>query len=162
MQKRNIMGIRSSVILNKYKADWLIMEEITEEQEKEIDIRGDIDEIYYITKSNVKIPAKDIFLYGEIDLNNHSDLELIRKADIITQEVNNAANIPSDFDYETGIVYSDNNDIFRTHDTWNKLDWFKFNHCLLGKPKRLIIYRINKVYVQRNRSTRRNNITTDL
>jgi len=156
------MGIRSSVILNKYKADWLIMEEITEEQEKEIDIRGDIDEIYYITKSNVKIPAKDIFLYGEIDLNNHSDLELIRKADIITQEVNNAANIPSDFDYETGIVYSDNNDIFRTHDTWNKLDWFKFNHCLLGKPKRLIIYRINKVYVQRNRSTRRNNITTDL
>lgn len=162
MQKINIMGIRSSVILNKYKADWLIMEEITEEQEKEIDIRGDIDEIYYITKSNVKVPAKDIFLYGEIDLENHSDLELLRKADIITQEVNNAANIPSDFDYETGIVYSDNNDVFKTHDTWNKLDWFKFNHCLLGKPKRVIIYRINKVYVQRNRSTRRSNIVTDL
>lgn len=156
------MGIRSSVILNKYKADWLIMEEITEEQEKEIDIRGDIDEIYYITKSNVKIPAKDIFLYGEIDLNSHSDLELLKKADIITQEVNNAANIPSDFDYETGIVTSNEDDRFLCHDTWNKLDWFKFNHCLLGKPERVIIYRINKVYVQRNRSTRRNNLVTDL
>ena len=55
MQKINIMGIRSSVILNKYKADWLIMEEITEEQENEIDIRGDMDEIYYITNNNIKI-----------------------------------------------------------------------------------------------------------
>ena len=162
MQKINIMGIRSSVILNKYKADWLIMEEITEEQEEEIDVRGDIDEIYYITKNNVKISAKDIFLYGEINLDNHVDLELLRKADIITQEVNNAANIPSNFDYETGDVYSDNNDIFRVHDTWNKLDWFKFNHCLLGKPSKVIIYRINKVYVQRNRSTRRNNTITNI
>lgn len=162
MQKINIMGIRSSVILNKYKADWLIMEEITEEQENEIDVRGDMDEIYYITKNNIKISAKDIFLYGEINLDNHVDLELLRKADIITQEVNNAANIPSNFDYETGDVYSDNNDIFRVHDTWNKLDWFKFNHCLLGKPNRVIIYRINKVYVQRNRSTRRNNTIANI
>lgn len=162
MQKINIMGIRSSVILNKYKADWLIMEEITEEQEEEIDVRGDMDEIYYITKNNVKISAKDIFLYGEINLDNHVDLELLRKADIITQEVNNAANIPSNFDYETGDVYADKNDIFRVHDTWNKLDWFKFNHCLLGKPNRVIIYRINKVYVQRNRSTRRNNTIANI
>lgn len=162
MQKINIMGIRSSVILNKYKADWLIMEEITEEQENEIDVRGDVDEIYYITKNNIKISAKDIFLYGEINLDNHVDLELLRKADIITQEVNHAANIPSNFDYETGDVYSDNNDIFRVHDTWNKLDWFKFNHCLLGKPDRVIIYRINKVYVQRNRSTRRNDTIANI
>ena len=162
MQKINIMGIRSSVILNKYKADWLIMEEITEEQEEEIDVRGDMDEIYYITKNNVKISAKDIFLYGEINLDNHVDLELLRKANIITQEVNNAANIPSNFDYETGDVYADKNDIFRVHDTWNKLDWFKFNHCLLGKPNRVIIYRINKVYVQRNRSTRRNNTIANI
>ena len=162
MQKINIMGIRSSVILNKYKADWLIMEEITEEQENEIDVRGDMDEIYYITKNNIKISAKDIFLYGEINLDNHVDLELLRKADIITQEVNNAANIPSNFDYDEGDVYADKNDIFRVHDTWDKLDWFKFNHCLLGKPNRVIIYRINKVYVQRNRSTRRNNTIANI
>lgn len=162
MQKINIMGIRSSVILNKYRADWLIMEEITEEQEKEIDIRGDIDEIYYITKSNIKIPAKDIFLYGEIDLESHSDLELIRKADIVTQEVNNAAVIPSNFDYESGFVYTDKEGQYKVYNTWNKVNWFKYNHCLIGKPKRVIIYRINKVYVQRNRSTRRSNTVTDL
>ena len=67
-----------------------------------------------------------------------------------------AANIPSNFDYNTGYVYSNNEDIFKTHDTWNKIDWFKFNHCLIGKPERIIIYRINKVYVPKDRSTRRN------
>ena len=157
MQKTNIMGIRSKVILNRYHNNYLVMESITEEKEAEIDARGDIDEMYFITDSNVKIPAKDIFLYGEIDINNKEDLKLINKADIITLEINNAANIPSNFDYETGNVYADRDNIFKCHNTWDKIKWFKFNHCLLGKPNRVIIYRINKQYVPRNRSTIRGN-----
>lgn len=156
MRMINIMGIRSKVILNRYAHNYLIMEAITEEQEAEIDARADIDEMYFITENNIKIPARDIFLYGEIDINNKQDLNLINKADIITLEINNAANIPSNFEYETGMVYSDNENIYRCHDTWDKIKWFKFNHCLLGKPNRVIIYRINKQYVSRNRSTRRN------
>lgn len=155
MRKIDITGCRSSVILNRYKADVLIMEEITEEQEKEIDTRGELDEIFYITKKGIRINAKDIFLYGEINLNSKDDLRLLNKSDIVTQEANYAANIPSDFDYETGIVTSNKDNRFLCHDTWNKLDWFKYNHCLLGKPKRIIIYRINKIHVKRNRSTRK-------
>ena len=153
MLKKDIMGIRSKVILNRYRNEYLIMEAIAEEQEKEIDVRGDVDEIYYITDNNVKIGAKNIFLYGEINLDSVADINLLKNTDIITQEVNGAANIPSNFDYDEGVVYSDEDKQFKFHDTWNKVDWFKFNHCLLGKPNRIIIYRIPKSYVPRNRST---------
>ena len=52
MQKINIMGIRSSVILNRFKTDWLIMEEITEEQEKQIEARKKYyDDGFYVTKN---------------------------------------------------------------------------------------------------------------
>ena len=104
----------------------------------------------------------DSKLYGEIDINNYSDLELINNSDIITNEVNMAANIPSNFDYESGDVFSDSNNIIKTHDTWNRVEWFKFNHCLIGKSNRIIIYRINKCYVPRNRSTRRRYINNSL
>lgn len=161
MQKKNIMGIRSSVILNRYLTNYLMLEELSEEDERFIDETAETsDEMYFlkkIGKNTFKIPARDIFLYGEIDVNNKSDLQLLQKTDIITQEVNQAAYIPSNFDYETGNVFADKDDIYKTHDTWNKIDWFKFNHCLIGKPKRIIIYRINKAYVPRNRSVKRDN-----
>ena len=163
MQKINIMGIRSSVILNKFDHNLLIMEPITQKQEEMIDSsESTYGEILYITKNNIKIPARDIFLYGEINIKNPDDISLLRKSDIITQNVNQAANIPSNFDYTNGDVYSDKDDVIKTHDTWNKIDWFKFNHCLIGKPERIIIYRINKAYVKRNRSTRRNNVCSEL
>lgn len=157
MQTKFIMGIRSSVVLNKFLSNVLVMEELSEQDEAEIDNSAELtDGMCFMKKVGnqyVRIPSRDIFLYGEIDINNKADLELIKKADIITQEVNMAANIPSNFDYENGIVRSNKEGIFKTHDTWNKIDWFKFNHCLIGKPKRIIIYRIHKSYVKRNRST---------
>lgn len=157
MQTKFITGIRSSVILNKFLSNVLVMEELSEQDEAEIDNSAELTNGMYFMKKvgnqYIRISSRDIFLYGEIDINNKADLELIKKADIITQEVNMAANIPSNFDYENGIVRSNKEGIFKTHDTWNKIDWFKFNHCLIGKPKRIIIYRIHKSYVKRNRST---------
>lgn len=159
MQKINLMGIRSSVILNRYNANVLIMEALSEQEEFLIDQTEKLEEEMYfmkqVGKNQVRIPARDIFLYGEININNQDDLDLLRNSDIITQDVNQAANIPSDFDYESGFAFSNDRNVFKTHDTWDKIDWFKFNHCLIGKPSRIIIYRINKMYVPRNRSTRR-------
>lgn len=157
MLKQNITGIRSSVILNRFKSNYLVMESITKEQEEAIDLSGEIEEeMYFIKDNKYKIPARDIFLYGQINIESKEDLMLIQKSDIITQELNQAAYIPSNFNYETGEVYSNKEGIYKTHDTWNKIDWFKFNHCLIGKPERIIIYRINKIYVPKDRSTRRN------
>ena len=33
---------------------------------------------------------------------------------------------------DNDLVYSNKEGIYKTHDTWNKIDWFKFNHCLIG------------------------------
>ena len=158
MRKINIMGIRSSVILNKYNNNVLVMEALSEQDEFQIDQSAELNyEMYFMKQVKgglIRIPAKDIFLYGEIDIDNKDDLNLLKKADIITQEVNYAASIPSNFNYETGDVYSDSENIIRVYDTWNKIDWFKFNYCLIGKPNRIIIYRINKAYVPKNRSTK--------
>ena len=80
------MGIRSSVILNRFDHNLLIMEPITKEQEETIDCSEELyGEAQFITKNNIKIPSRDIFLYGEININNKDDLDLLRNSDIITQ-----------------------------------------------------------------------------
>ena len=154
MQKINIMGIRSKAILNRTSNNYLVMQSITEEEELAIDNAMDSDDIVrFVLEEKYIIPTRDIFLYGQVDITKDSDCSIVKNSKIITEEINNAANIPSNFDYETGDVYSDEDNIFKCHDTWNKLDWFKFNHLLIGKPERIIIYKIDKKYVPRNRST---------
>lgn len=154
MQKINIMGIRSKAILNRTSNSYLVMQSITEEEELAIDNAMDSDDIVrFVLEEKYIIPTRDIFLYGQVDITKDSDCSIVKNAKIITEEINNAANIPSNFDYKTGDVYSDEDGIFKCHDTWNKLDWFKFNHLLIGKPERIIIYKIDKKYVPRNRST---------
>ena len=159
MRKINIMGIRSKVIMNRTHENYLVMQAITEEEELAIDNAMDTeDTIRFVLEEKYVIPGRDIFLYGHVDVNNPDDLEIIKNAKIITEEIYEAANIPSNFDYETGDVYSDQEGIFRCHDTWDKIKWFKLNHLLIGKPERIIIYRINKKYVPKNRSTIKRNI----
>ena len=150
----NIMGIRSKVILNKTNNNYLVMEPLTKEQEENIDNSADKEGcVRFILDEKYIIPSRDIFLYGEINLNNQDDLELIENSNILTEEVNNASILPSNIDYKTGVITSDENDVFKWYHTWNKLNWFKYNHLLLGKPERIIIYRVDKRYVPRNRST---------
>ena len=159
MKKINIMGIRSKAIMNRTHENYLVMQAITEEEELAIDNAMDTeDTIRFVLEEKYVIPGRDIFLYGHVDVNNPDDLEIIKNAKIITEEIYEAANIPSNFDYETGDVYSDQEGIFRCHDTWDKIKWFKLNHLLIGKPERIIIYRINKKYVPKNRSTIKRNI----
>lgn len=156
MKSMNIMNIRSKVILNRFANNVLIMESLSEKDEKIIDTLMDVENGYFTVLNNIRISTKDIFLYGEININNPNDIKLLQKSDIITQEINQAANIPSNFDYDKGFVYSDKDGIYRCHDTWDKIDWFKFNHLLIGKPLRIIIYKVDKRYVPKNRSTRHN------
>ena len=147
MQKTNIMGIRSKVILNRLGLNYLVMEKLSDKDNELLDTAMELDrEAKFLIDGKYFVPKRDIFLYGEIDLNNQDDLDLIEDTDIMTDEINLASNIPSNFDYETGDVYTDKEGIYKCHDTWNKLDWFKFNYCLLGKPSKIIIYKINKQY----------------
>lgn len=119
----------------------IIIEPITAKEEEDIDKSSEIyGSIRYITKDNIIIPAKDIYLYGEVDFNNTDDLNNIRQFGIINDE-NDAYNaVYSNFDFEKGTCTTING-IIKNHPTWNPVEWFKFKYVLIGKPKRVIVYR---------------------
>lgn len=119
----------------------VIMEPITAKEEEEIDNSSEIyGSIRYVTKDNIIIPAKDIYLYGEVDFNNDDDLNNIRQFNLINDEDDAYNAVYSNFDFEKGICTTING-IIKNHPTWNPIEWFKFKYVLIGKPKRVIVYR---------------------
>ena len=64
MQKINIMGIRSKVILNRNGNTYLVMEPITEKEEQELDTLADLEQMRYIVDNKYIINSENIFLYS--------------------------------------------------------------------------------------------------
>lgn len=144
----SLLGIRQQAILCRIKAlkgyEYVIMESITEEQETIIDKAYKYyGEHRYVTKENTVITGKNIFLYGEVNLNNEDDIDIIEKFPIVSEDMDNF--MYSNFDYEKG-TYTTIDGLSKGHFTCNRLKWFMYNYCLIGKPDRIIIYKINKVF----------------
>mgnify|MGYP003332628166 CR=1 FL=1 len=146
---RRILGTKKEVMMNRSNLFVMLMEPITEKDEELIDKSKEVDfptELFK-NRKGIEISPKNIFLYGEVNIDNKDDIALINKHDIITLEIFGASNMPADFNYETGIITSDEYGTFKTTDTWNKLKWFKYKYCLLGKPNRVVLYKIpNDLY----------------
>lgn len=140
----NLLGIRQEVTLCHFESTYsaknpIVMIPITEEEELKIDKSSKIyGNIRFIDKNNNIIGAKHIHLYGEVDLDNEDDVNHILEKDLIDEGLNQNW-IHSNFDYNKGVaVFSDGR--VKGYCTRDPLLWFKYNHCLLGKPKRIIIY----------------------
>lgn len=142
----DLNGIRKSMMLCrikelKTKPIPVVMEKINEQQEEDIegykDKRG---EIAFACENGTIIPAKDIYLYGEVDFENEEDISLIKKFNLIDES--DGCQIHSNFDYDKGTAETIEN-IIKTYPTWNAVEWFKYCHCLIGKPKRIIVYKIS-------------------
>lgn len=118
----------------------VIMEAITEEEEQRIDKSKDYYGSIRYNKNNLVIDSKDIYLYGEVNLNDENDINFIKRFYLINPET---SFIYSNFDYDRG-VYTTVNLKPRWCTTFDAIKWFKYNHCLIGKPNRIIIYRIDK------------------
>lgn len=135
----NLFGIREKAILCRIKTIgdfvYIVMKEITDEQEKQL------DELEAITINNKIIGKDEIYCYGEIDVNNEEDLKYIKKFNIINLDAENS--IHSGYNYEKGNVIIEGN-IPKMYSTWNPIEWFKYNYLLIGKPKRIIIYKCKK------------------
>lgn len=133
MKNVNLLGIRKKVILCRTKAigedTYSVMRPLTEQQEKELDKfeRTEID--------NKEITRKSIYIYGEVNLDSKDDIDAIKKLNLSNPEGNN---IHSNFNYEEGVVYYEERTKF--HITFDALEWFKYNYCMLGKPSRIVIY----------------------
>ena len=143
----SIQGLYKKTILchiNNFGAEEVyVMEPITQEQENEIDNSfAEYGEIRF-TRSNGDILKKqNIKLYGDVNLDNDDDLNAIEKYQFIDEDWRSF--IYSNFDYERGTVGLVK-DKFKYYPTKDPILWFKFNHCLIGKPKKIIIYKIPKL-----------------
>lgn len=136
-KKLNLLGIRKKVILCHTKSlagiTYTIMRTITEQDEQ------DLDKWEYINIDGKRIDRKDIYCYGEINLSS-DDVEYIKKFNLL--DTDNGGTIHSNFNYKEGYALVEG--IAKTYPTFNVIEWFKYNHCLIGKPDRIIIYKCKK------------------
>jgi hypothetical protein len=115
------------------------MKEITETDEKNID-KG----LRFNTGTQF-IERDKIILYGEIDFNNKNDVKLIKNKNLMFPEI--VSNIVySTFDYKSGIATSINN-VYKMTIEVDPVKWLMYNYCLIGKPKRIIVYKTTKSYL---------------
>lgn len=141
LQEINLLGIRKQTILCHFEkiCDLVVMKEITETDEKNID-KG----LRFNTGTQF-IERDKIILYGEIDFNNKNDVKLIKNKNLMFPEI--VSNIVySTFDYKSGIATSINN-VYKMTIEVDPVKWFMYNYCLIGKPKRVIVYKTTKSYL---------------
>lgn len=137
----NLLGIRKRVVLSHFKDKVqmaIVMEEISEEDETAIDE-------HKIFETSVKqIVSKDsVVSYGELDFSKEQEINYI--ADKI--DIGDNSYIYSNFDYDEGVAYANDENKIMQYPTSDAKLWLKFNHCLLGKPKRVIIYKVAKKFL---------------
>ena len=138
MRPNGVILCHSELI--KGKPSSVIMQAITESQEQRIDNAPKyFGEIRYEREDKTIIPAKDIYLYGEVDFSNKDDVEYIKKFDLIDKG-DNSNWIYSNFDYDKGCCTTIDGHL-KGSPTWDCIKWFKFCYILLGKPKRIIVYK---------------------
>lgn len=137
-KKLNLLGIRKKVILCRTKSlsgvTDTIMRPITEQDEQ------DLDKWEYINIDGKRIDKKDIYCYGEINLSSNDDVEYIKKFSLL--DTDNGGTVHSNFNYQKGYALVEG--IAKTYPTFDIIEWFKYNHCLIGKPTRIIIYKCKK------------------
>ncbi len=138
LKKINLFGIRERVMLCRIrdKRDMVaIMKPISEEEEIELDNKHQIEINGNIIKQN------DIYVYGQLDLDCKEDINYIKKFNLLnTDDTGNT--IYSNIDWEDGTISFEN--VPKEYLTWDNLLWFEYNYLLIGRPERVIIYKINK------------------
>lgn len=115
------------------------MEGITEKQENDIERAVKYyGQILYKRIDGVIVKAKDIILYGEINLDNEEDIRYIERFNLMNDESQNW--IYTNLDYDTGIVETIDRKLIGIS-TIDPVEWFEYNYLLIGKPERIIIYK---------------------
>ncbi len=149
-KQMNIMGKFKRTILNRSKEGTIVLQVLTDIEEKQIDkSEKEYGELVYVFDKKYKIGAKNIYLYGDINIDNKEDINLINKFKNIICEIYSPSNfIYSNLDYNTGIIKSDERGIYKGYYTSNYMKWFLYNYLLIGKPKKIIIYSIPQKYIK--------------
>lgn len=112
------------------------MQAINEDQEKELD---KYERTTIMVDSNTILPVSKelIYCYGEVNPDNKQDADAINRFNLIEP---NGNNVHSTFDYELGIATYDKVPKFFT--TTNPLLYWKYAYTIIGKPERIIVYKV--------------------
>lgn len=160
-KQMNIMGKFKRTILNHSKEGVIVLQILTDKEEQQIDnSKKQYGELKYLFDKKYLIGAKNIYLYGDIDLNNKEDIKLIDKfKNVICDDLRPSNWIYSRLNYDTGIVKSNERGIFIGYYTCNYMKWFLYNYLVIGKPKKIIVYSIPEKVIKddyrwRTRSTK--------
>lgn len=143
---RCLFNTSKKVILSRSdKGDYAVfMEAITEETEKNIDKQLNAKDFfnYKGLKGNL-ITNSSTYLYGEINLENPKDIKYLMKfKNAILNSLDYHMWYYTSFDYKTGNITANEEGIFKgINFIANPIMWFKYQYCILGKPKRIIIYK---------------------
>lgn len=117
----------------------VVMTFISEEEEKLIDNLKENHIVIRRGKRIFKVYPNNIYCYGEVDFKNDDDIKQINSFNFITRDFQGYI-IPSNYDYDKHIAYSDNRKSYKYTETWNSGIVAKYAHGCLGKPKRIIIF----------------------
>jgi hypothetical protein len=112
---------------------------ITTEQEKELDE----NEALCLGEdcNNLTIDKRSTICYGEVDIDNEEDADAIKKFGLLgSGETDNM--VYSNVDYKTGVCTFDN--VPKQFPTSDDILWYRHNACLIGNPKRVVIFKCNK------------------
>lgn len=121
----------------------VVLAALTQEEEDEIDRFHGNYGFYRYGKNGIVIAERDnIISYGEFNPDDKEDIEFIRSKNYIKRDGD--VIIPSNYDYETNEVIIDTKKtkVMMNTITDNPVDWFLYNHGLINKPKRIIIYKV--------------------
>lgn len=121
----------------------VVLAALTQEEEDEIDRFHGNYGFYRYNKDGIVIAERDnIISYGEFNPDDKEDIEFIRSKNYIKRDGD--VIIPSNYDYETNEVIIDTKKtkVMMNTITDNPVDWFLYNHGLINKPKRIIIYKV--------------------
>lgn len=129
----------------------VVLEGIDEEQEKEIDKNKTYIFKNFFTNAKYAIGLTNVLFYGEINIDNEEDIRLIKKFNCVPDSLGEFPGvIPSTFDYASAssdwVVDDRHPQGYRNIKfCTNPIDWFKYCHCEIGKPKRVIAF---KTYIK--------------
>lgn len=148
MKKTRILFNTSTKVLlsrsdrKDYRVYIEAIDEKTEENlDKQIKIRGFYK---YQTIDKYIVDNNDVLLYGEINLDNKEDINYLDKfKNYILNSWDECNFLYSNFNYEKGEITMDESRgaFIGTNFVANHIKWFKQQYCILGKPKRIIIYK---------------------
>lgn len=140
----NVLGKNKIEVLSRFsentKFPCVILAPIDEETEKRIDAAIKYGGSIKLDKNHI-ITKNEIYTYGDIDLNSKADLEYLKKfKKIILNPYTMCTFIPTSFDYKSGTYITTDGIAKGSPFQFDYLKWFKWKYCLIGKPKKIIIY----------------------